>query len=449
MDGKTLPPGCPQFQSWVVESDRLSNINDPDMDETVDLETDRTPFINPRDLDPEGGRIIEGQAEIFIGRKTPVESWRSSDADQAPHVDLNILSMSWHGPRAALGMLICIASSNSLFPDYVVQNMNVFSIVDDFSYREDQSNPKSPKIYLQHAWADYHVIGWHSKPTDDPFNSFTDPNNPKVKAPKHSDRLRDCRMQLKNSKVGAADKWLGDDSPCRVLCHASMYDVEYNFGKEPANVVGRTAGKQILEKHPIAVGTTPMDALLAFCQSHLRQGEDQGTLHDVEMDLLRIQTLLREAEDDDVDGIQAAVDENLEQAFLRFEGGTLWHYNQKNDITTTPAKGQTRVPTVDQIKALQNLNETQAVLDNANRETAIKRWQLFAEWWNYVSGFISGDFLTTYQKRVTDLYNRLNALLDSDPQRGRLAYLQKSINDIKASTLATAQGTDNRFYQAK
>jgi hypothetical protein len=93
MDGKTLPPGCPQFQSWVVESDRLSNINDPDMDETVDLETDRTPFINPRDLDPKNGRIIEGQAEIFIGRKTPFESWRSSDADQAPHVDLNILSM--------------------------------------------------------------------------------------------------------------------------------------------------------------------------------------------------------------------------------------------------------------------------------------------------------------------------------------------------------------------
>src|SRR5438045_3532359 len=36
------------FESWVVESNRLRNINDDDIDENEDLEVNMTPFINPK-----------------------------------------------------------------------------------------------------------------------------------------------------------------------------------------------------------------------------------------------------------------------------------------------------------------------------------------------------------------------------------------------------------------
>lgn len=331
-----------------------------------------------------------------------------------------------------------------------MQNMNVFSMVDDFSYQDPTTQSKA---FLPHAWADYHVIGWHSQPGDDPFFSYVDPGNKNITPPKHSDRLQDCKMQLKNADSPAAADWLTKNNSCRILCHATMYDVEYNFDKEPNNVLGRVAGQQIIDKQPIAVGATPMDALLAYCQSHLavdkKAGVTTGMMHDLEVDLLRLQTLLRETEDDDVDGIQAAQDENLEHAFSKIDGGTRYHYNKRNNLSSQPKGGPPNVPTLTDIAALQTLNDNQAVFDNVTREVASKRWQLFAEFWNYVSGFIQKEFLTDYTSDVSKIFDRLDSLQSSDQQKSRLAYLTGRITSALSSLQQLAKGTDDRFFQAK
>lgn len=79
-----------QYQSWVVESDTITNLNQ--IKDGEDIENDYTPFINPKDLTPKDNTIIEGQAEIFIGKKTDLAQWNSKTADTSPHVDLDIMS---------------------------------------------------------------------------------------------------------------------------------------------------------------------------------------------------------------------------------------------------------------------------------------------------------------------------------------------------------------------
>jgi hypothetical protein len=232
-----------------------------------------------------------------------------------------------------------------------------------------------------------------------------------------------------------------------------MYDVEYNFDREPNNVLGRVAGQQIIDKQPIAVGATPMDALLAYCQSHLaidkEAGVTTGVMHDLEVDLLRLQTLLRETEDDDVDWIQAAQDENLEYAFSKIDGGTRYHFNKQNNLSSQPKGGPPNVPSPNDIAALQALNDNQAVLDNVSREVASKRWQLFAEFWNYVSGFIQKEFLNNYTSDVSKMFDRLDSLQSSDQQKSRLAYLTGRITSALSNLQQLAKGTDDRFFQAK
>jgi len=221
----------PVFQSWIVESDRLSNINDPDFPD--DIEVERTPFINPHDLDPKGGRVIEGQAETFIGRKTLAQQWDPVAADAATRIDLNVLT-----------------SSNPLFVDYQLHNPNVFSIVDNFQYKDGNGNT----AYLQKAKCDYFTIGWHSIADHDPLTTA-----PGITAPFHSDRLDACSMQMKDATSKNVSDWLASTAPSRVLCHTSMYDVEYDHGGTPGNVLADTIGQKMRQQQSIAVGVDTLD----------------------------------------------------------------------------------------------------------------------------------------------------------------------------------------------
>jgi len=112
--------------------------------------------------------------------------------------------------------------------------------------------------------------------------------------------------------------------------------------------------------------------LIAYCRAH--QGADPAALSTIEGDLIRLQTLLNTQESDDVDALLATVDESFKEAFHKYDGGTLWHYHQKDP------KAQ---PTSTELENLRTMNEAQAVLSNLTRETSSVRWQIFAEWWSY------------------------------------------------------------------
>ena len=48
-----------------------------------------------------------------------------------------------------------------LFPDFQQHNTNVFSVLDNFEYKDGNK-----VAYLESATADSHVIGWHAQPIE-------------------------------------------------------------------------------------------------------------------------------------------------------------------------------------------------------------------------------------------------------------------------------------------
>ncbi|KAF2737782.1 hypothetical protein EJ04DRAFT_86839 [Polyplosphaeria fusca] len=425
-EGVDYPKGLAisDFEAWVVESDALSNIDEIGQQYGLDfdLEAERSPFLSGVTMSPDNTAIIDSQAEVFIGKKTKFTDWDSTKADAGASVDLTVL-----------------ASSNPLFVDFTHHNMNVFSIVDNFGYTITTNNKQSV-VYLKKAKADYSVIGWHSKPDSDPLTTYQTQNNAAV--PTHAQRLQDCRMRIK-SVTDDVQAWLDSaTSPSRVLCHASKYGVMYDrTSQKPASTVSaETAGLAMLKKQPISIGATPIDAFLAFCNAHKDAKEDK--MQSVYQDLLRIQHLLRETEDDDVDGLQAAADESYEQSFHKIESGTQWHFKQPSDPNQKPAEA-----TPQQVSDLQKLNRIQAVVDNLGRECKMKQWYLFAAWWNYVSGFIEVQKGDRYRQDIKSWMARLNQLIEWQGDDGK--GWQKLIGDLKKGLQNPSKGTSDRFFLKK
>lgn len=86
----------PEYQTWVVESDRKRKIND--IPESVDIEVDVTPFVS---YDGETKQnVFATQAEIFIGQRNEHSGWdtkpngwqEESSPDPGNFVDLNVMS---------------------------------------------------------------------------------------------------------------------------------------------------------------------------------------------------------------------------------------------------------------------------------------------------------------------------------------------------------------------
>ncbi|KAG7126732.1 Inositol-1 like protein [Verticillium longisporum] len=143
-----------EFTAWVVESDRLRTLEELGPEE--DLQVDVSPFISAAD----GGVSVADQAEVFIGKKEPIESWSEPlDAPPPPPPP------SKKKKPQFIENFSLLASSNQLFADYQPHNSNVFSIVDNFEYTKDN--------FLVAAKASYYVIGWHSVPGDDLFAGST------------------------------------------------------------------------------------------------------------------------------------------------------------------------------------------------------------------------------------------------------------------------------------
>ena len=68
--------GVPEFQGWVVESNRVTRIDD--IDAKADLEVDFAPFVQPKGEPGVAGQAQE-QSEVFLGAKFPVETWKEGE----------------------------------------------------------------------------------------------------------------------------------------------------------------------------------------------------------------------------------------------------------------------------------------------------------------------------------------------------------------------------------
>ncbi|KAI1129984.1 hypothetical protein F5Y10DRAFT_290228 [Nemania abortiva] len=344
------------IEAWVVESNRVRRITEFGQD--IDIELECSPFVIGG-----GSETLDSQAEIFIGHKTHLSDWNESRAatgDDPNFVDLNVT-----GP------------ANPLFADYTPHNANVFSILDNFAYKDS----KGDVAYLTSATASYYVLGWHSRVDDDNLHNLGGKTLGAA--------LRESLLELMDPE----DINLNLFPPSRALCHGAIYGVKYQPDMAGINVPADIAGQKLADKdsHPVTVGTTPLDAILAYIRSH------SGSTTPVEDDILHLETLLLKQEDD-IDSQQEALDMLTANNFKPTqESGVHWHFSvtasndSPNGVAPSKKTQQVFVPSADQQRDLATLNAFQVAYDSAARELKSAQWELFAKWWTFCA---DGTLLT-------------------------------------------------------
>ncbi|OIW33118.1 hypothetical protein CONLIGDRAFT_163056 [Coniochaeta ligniaria NRRL 30616] len=404
-----------RFQAWVLDSDRLSLLDDIPLTtpygRDVDLQTDYSPFVKATRVNNTSS--LEQQAEVFVGYKTAIDEW--SEDPTRPWVPMSLLN-----------------SSNQLFADYQPHNSNVFSMIDEMIYPDPAVTGQFQKITS--ATASYYVMGWHPRVTENLFY---------INAPEtsRSDRMGDIAMAMKDASVGGADGWQGEQSSSDILCHGAMYNVLWSNEDLVPDDTAQAAANLVAEKNPIAVGTSAADALITLIAAHV--GDDTGDLQRLEKDLLAIQTLIL-AQDDGVDANMQAADVLESYSFQKFDGGSDWY------LGTADSSGPTFTPSSEQATALAELNSLQAALDNNTRTMQRTSWDIFSVWWKFVSGAIpndgpNGPNVKATLQTVNNLANRWANLNRTSNSASGLASKIKT----QAAALSAKQGTETAFCQRK
>ncbi|KAF4456304.1 hypothetical protein F53441_1549 [Fusarium austroafricanum] len=398
-----------EYEAWLVESDHVWSLEDIPI--KTDLQTDVSPFV----LGHAGTDVnINEQAEVFIGRKTPLAEWTEN---QNPTVDPPDISL--------------LRSGNQLFADFQMHNANVFSILDNFEYGDS----KQPS-YLDYAKASYYVLGWHWKDTVDPLwksgQGFT-----------HGETLQSLFMTLQGTDEANPDPWIDLKSQIRILCHSCMYEVTWDHENKPKSVPADEFSDRLRDQKQaaIAVGTTPMDALLAYCHARGDASENSEDVTKLEEDILALESLLQ-ARDDGVEGQREAKDSVYNWSYTRSPGGTKYFFAEADDKSTN----QPKEPEPAAIMSLNQLNLTQALLDSCNRAMLQYRWDMFSLWWKYASDLGQSDNQGNdqnekFKAEAAKISSRIIGL-DS-----RIKQLEIQVaNLLKGNLLATVESTSEPVF---
>ncbi|KAK3329195.1 hypothetical protein B0H66DRAFT_579087 [Apodospora peruviana] len=396
----------PTFQGFIIESDvvrKITEITDP----AIDLQSDVSPFVSYTGQ-PSDSAALKNQAEIFLGQKFDLPGWREDGSRN--HTRLTVMN-----------------SSNPLFPDYALHNTNVLSMIDSFSYMKDGKTLS----YCTKAAAHYYVIGWHSDRKDDPFTNITADSNLGAK-------LSSLMLQLDiEPKHEPDDNKLSGS--VRSLSHGAIYNVSYNRAKKPPSTADETAKNFTanIDMEPLSLGTTTLDSILTFLKAHRN---DSGAIFKFEKaksvvnDILQLSSLLY-ASGDDYESRAQAEDLIVQRNYAKVDGGSYWTFNEQ-----APKGGAPIVPSPTIQAKMRDLNASQVKLDATIRKLRSVQWDLFAEWWKFVSrSFVTpkalSDATPDLQKRVDQLKKECAELL---AMQDALAKSVKSVSDSMAVKKASS-----------
>jgi hypothetical protein len=407
-----------EFSACIVESDMLCTLDTLSAD--VDLEVDVSPFIQGT------SDILDSQAEIFIGIQVDANGW----TDKGKSVD-----------RVPVSLL---NSSNQLFADYVIHNGNVFSWLDRFEY-----GPKN-SLKLTDATASYYVLGWHSN--DDighdvfnitlsdntgknPISISTNPSNTTSTGPSRGSRFDGCNMTFPDGAItdDALKTWRSNTVSARTLCHGAMYGVTYSYTNAPQSSGANDIAKLFQATSPITVGTTPLDAVLAFVDAHVNDAsfaDEQAYLKDLQA----LEPLLL-VQEENVDSQFEAADMLSDHNFApSADTDGHWHLSGEN------SEGKPTQPTATQLTDLKFLNDIQEAYDQGVRELKKKRWDLWSMWWQQAST-TSNNLTASEVTNLSASITKLNAQLQT----------WKSTIDTNSTqkTLPVKKGARDRFYSLR
>jgi len=276
--------------------------------------------------------------------------------------------------------------------------------------------------HLSSATADYYVIGWHTSTAPGPLSKADDG--------KLRDRLSKVFMSTepapdfdtdvsKNAELAKIKAILESKDATNVLLHGAVYNVKYNVEGKPTSKADEVASKLTKDAahkdvEPFTIGTTPLDAVLTFLKAHetdietffpssTTSGITNQTLAD---NILDLSAQLYTA-DDSYDSRVRAQDLLYANNWGSSQGGFDWKFDGKAKAGEPPA-----APTPDQTKKLAALNEKQAQLDALSNKLQLRRWELFALWWNFVSDLsnYNNEDTTAYRDNVHGLADEIGTL---------------------------------------
>ncbi|KAJ9607111.1 hypothetical protein H2200_008183 [Cladophialophora chaetospira] len=382
------PAGLPLISAWIIESDRMQAIED--IDGKVDLETDVSPFIQYDNTVP--GNVLHSQAEKYIGSKTALA---------------NVNQWTEQG-NPPISKLTVMSTSNSLFADYTAHNANVFSMKDNFEFAKDS--------YLQTATCDYFVVGWHSDVSDGPFGKTGIPGTLESRINTFLCSIdKDAKLAGLSVKAAKAIKDSLDFTA--TLCHGAIYNVVYDRHAKPKSPTPSSDDyvdnfTTNVDMEPVAVGVSPLDSILTFLNAHDKDTAAEEHIlgtgsNQIAHNILSMSELLY-ATDDDYDSRIKAADLLSAQHFKGNAGGFTWHYDKKKESNGPPQSPSTD-PTINgksELDHLNMLNELQQNLDMTERVLATRRWDLFAQFFNYCADPLSGANESTYVGLVKKLYSQ-------------------------------------------
>lgn len=320
-----------------------------------------------------------------------------------------------------------------------MHNANVFSTIDNFQYK-DNPNDKDYK-YLKSAEVDYYVLGWHSSIDNDPLSKI-DPDLPQ----KLSKRISNLMLTLSkdDTSVDIGTKL----EASRSLLYGAIYGVSYNRKKKPPCRADDAAKKfgPTMKIEPLSVGSTAIDGILTFLEAHPDEsmvdvfGTDTKQLA---KDILAMSQLLYSADDSYNARIKAS-DLLLQNNYAPSTGGQRWAYAGKASPGDPSAQ-----PTPTDLDNIQLLNLYQTRLDATERKLKSSRWQLFAEWWKFVSdgdNDVSGGTdaekdkakkkWEAYARAALDLTNEVRALNAIQEDMAQKISTKKSEVECKVASTA-------------
>ncbi|KAF2994238.1 hypothetical protein E8E13_000317 [Curvularia kusanoi] len=415
----------PTFQSWIVESNRVRKAQV--IDEKVDLEVDVSPFMRADNQpdDPDWKHILERQAEVFIGKRNEYSGWSLNSGDLWTEKETSDNTDDFLD-------LTVLGSSNPVFADYVPHNGGVFSIVDSFSYKDAGGRTK----HLTNANADYFVIGWNSLAEKDLLNPLTP-----TQLKETLDNLK-LKLLLPEEKDDPTERSrlqeiLNLEQNSRSILHGAIYSVSFSWGTKPPSQAEAVAGKfgPKFTMEPLSVGVTPIDGIMTFLRAH-QNDKDLAQLFgnegadDIASMVLTLGDLLYAANDTYNERVKAQ-DINMYEGYYgkSTSAGYRWEFAGTAESGQPP-----KIPTDGQFTQLLSLNEKQIRLDALDRKLEQKRWDLFAEWWKYVSDKknVLEHNQNAFSKRVSHLKRDIHDLEN------------KAANDLRTDLLAAK---DNKSFK--
>ncbi|OCT52853.1 hypothetical protein CLCR_09438 [Cladophialophora carrionii] len=416
--------------AWIVESNRCRTLDGPRdsygkptdpinlLPSNADLQVDVSPFVDASSSSGDRS-ILDKQAEIFIGDKTSSTDWTETETDDANSNTVDPGTKAAIDPKSRIDLRL-MGSSNELFPDYQLHCANVFSIVDNFFYGKD---PHGEDLFATSVRAHYSVIGWYTKSASDVIQVAEKPGDikqgddqPKAKYQTREERLDELNIKIKGfqDEIEPMPKYpreiadwfsrsTGDDKTLtRSICHGAMYNVQWDLATAPKNVAADKFAKLLSEKQPIAVGTTPMDAVMAYAGAHERiDGKETGR---IEAALKRLEAILL-SRDDGVEAHVQAADMMYNWNYLRFDGGDMYHAAASGDQSQGEG-GKTTLPADKKLNLLE-LNRLCRLRDAAKRQLKQQQAAAFSNWWLAVTNAQKDSEI---KAKVDKIQRRVDAL---------------------------------------